>query len=45
MKKLEGVSMQAGDRKLREFTRVRVARYCASQLAWITGKVFRSVVL
>jgi len=42
--KLEGMNGAGWWPRTGEFTRVRVARYCASQLPWITGAIFCSVL-
>ena len=39
MKSWKGLVAQTYGREPGEFTRVRVARYCASQLPWITGAI------
>jgi hypothetical protein len=36
---LEGIVPQTDGREPGVFTRVRVARYCASQLPWFTGAI------
>ncbi len=41
---LEGIVPQTDGREPGVFTRVRVARYCASQLPWITAAICRSVL-
>jgi TRAP-type mannitol/chloroaromatic compound transport system substrate-binding protein len=44
MKSWKGLMAQTYGREPGEFTRVRVARYCASQLPWITGAIRCSVL-
>jgi hypothetical protein len=39
MKSWKGLVAQTDGREPGEFTRVRVARYCASQLPWFTGAI------